>query len=115
MGFIGRPTAADHPEMVAGGSAAGGTGYQFKPTAVADALQVDEVLQRAVLAPGVSATRSSNTDQAIDRANDNDDRLDSSVWTVDVGRATATAASPRYGSTFVNCDFMLANEMRMAD
>ena len=55
--FIESASAANHLEVVPGGAAAGGTRYYFKPTVLAGALQVHEILQLEVFGPVVSMTQ----------------------------------------------------------
>ena len=110
--FVERALELKHIEIAAGGKQAGGAGFFYEPTVVAGAQQEDEIVRREVFGPVVSVTRFDDVEQAV--ALGQRLRLRPRLLGVDARtsrKGMQTAARLHYGCTWVNCHFMLANEM----
>ncbi|WP_417720841.1 gamma-aminobutyraldehyde dehydrogenase [Salipiger sp.] len=109
--FVQRAADLKHVEVTTGGALHEGSGFYYKPTVVAGALQSDEIVQREVFGPVVSITRFDDPETVLGWANDTQYGLASSVWTGDIGAALRMSSRLQYGCTWVNTHFMLVNEM----
>ena len=109
--FVERAAEQKHIEITTGGTRRAGSGFFYEPTVVAGARQDDEIVRREVFGPVVSVTplrRCRRGGRLGERF-----RLRPRLLGLDadVARAMETAARLQYGCTWVNCHFMLVNEM----
>jgi acyl-CoA reductase-like NAD-dependent aldehyde dehydrogenase len=86
----------------AGGSPVKGSGYFFRPTVLADLAEGYRIVDEEQFGPALPILRYETVDEAVERANDTEFGLCGSVWSNDVGHATAVAEQLEVGTTFVN-------------
>ena len=89
-----------------------GKGFFYEPTVVAGAKQEDEIVRREVFGPVVSVTplRPTSSRRSPGRTIPTT-ASPRRCGRKDVGKAMAVAARLQYGCTWINCHFMLTNEM----
>nr|WP_262320647.1 gamma-aminobutyraldehyde dehydrogenase [Acidiferrimicrobium sp. IK] len=108
-GFLQR--APSHVRVAAGGAPAGGQGYFFPPTVVADVEQDDELAQSEIFGPVITVQRFADEDQAVAWANGVEYGLASSVWTKDHGRALRVSRRLDFGAVWINTHIPIVAEM----
>ncbi|GAC1366106.1 MAG: NADP-dependent succinic semialdehyde dehydrogenase [Polyangiales bacterium] len=97
--------------LLTGGSAIEGRGFWFRPGVLADIPERAPTYREEVFGPVALLFTVDGIDAAIERANDSDFGLGSSVWTHDAGEQRRLIDELQAGQTFVNA--IVASDPRL--
>ncbi|GEO39667.1 aldehyde dehydrogenase [Skermanella aerolata] len=90
-------------EVLTGGRIADlGTGNHFEPTVLMNCRQDMDIMRKEVFGPVLPINVVENLDEAIERANDSDYGLTSSIYTQNVSSVFRACNELRFGETYVN-------------
>jgi lactaldehyde dehydrogenase/glycolaldehyde dehydrogenase len=101
-GLVDRAKAAG-AELVTGGEIADlGRGNFYTPTVLAGCAQDSEIMQKEVFGPVLPVNAVKDIDEAIERANDSDYGLTSSIYTNNINAAMQACRELKFGETYIN-------------
>lgn len=111
-GFLKRAAKAG-AKILSGGKRPAGLakGFFFEPTAVGEADQRSEIVQKEVFGPVVVLLPFRTEEEAVAKANDVAYGLSGSVWTANVQRAFRVSAAMRCGTVWINDHLPICSEM----
>lgn len=95
---------ADGVEVLTGGSRAEDqpTGYFYKPTLLANCTQDMEIIRKEIFGPVLPVIKVDSFDEALDKANDCEYGLTSSIFTTTLTKMMRAINELQFGETYVN-------------
>lgn len=108
-GFISR--LPSHAKVQTGGKRANQVGFYFEPTIITGLKQHDEVVQTEIFGPIITIQTFKDEADALDKANDMEYGLASSVWTSNHARSVRLSRDLDFGTVWINTHIPLAAEM----
>ena len=100
--MVERAVAAGAQVMTGGKHVEQNGGHYFEPTVLANCRQDMEIMQKEIFGPVAPIHIIDDIEEAIDKANDSDYGLTSSIYTADLNTAMRACNEIRAGETYVN-------------
>lgn len=108
---IASEAKASGARFLTGGEAAGGAGFFFPVTIVADIADDTRLVREEPFGPILPILKFSDVEDALRRANDSNNGLGGSVWSGDVQRASELASRLECGTAWVNSHAAIQPDM----
>ncbi len=95
--------SSEGAKALTGGKRHGDQGYFVEPTVLVNTNEDMKCVKEEIFGPVVAAIPFDNTEEIVERANNNPYGLAAAVWTKDISKAHQMAHDMRAGTVWVNC------------
>lgn len=100
-----------HARIETGGKQADRPGFFFEPTIISGLKQNDDIVQKETFGPILTVQSFADEADALEKANDVEYGLSSSLWTQHHGRTQRLSAALDFGTVWINTHIPMASEM----